>query len=48
MVQIKVLKIKFFLQFLVDILLLGSGSRKPNLADPMDPDPKHWKILYKT
>jgi len=44
---------KFFLKFLVDILLLGSGSANPhifadpdsgsqNLADPTDPDPKHW------
>jgi len=43
---------KLFLQFLVDILLLGSGSVDPhiladpdpgsqNLADPTDPDPKH-------
>ena len=43
----------FFLQFLVDILPLGSGSVDPhifadpdpgsqNLADPTDPDPKHW------
>ena len=41
----------FFLQFLVDILPLGSGSVDPqifahpdpgsNLADPTDPDPKH-------
>jgi len=42
----------FFLQFLVDILSLGSGSVDPhifadpdpgsqNLADPTDPDPKH-------
>jgi len=41
------------LQFLVDILPLESGSVDPhifadpdpgsqNLADPMDPDPKHW------
>ena len=36
---------KFFLQFLVDILQLGSGSMDPRsqtLADPTDPDPKHW------
>ena len=43
----------FFLQFLVDILPLGSGSVDPhifadpdpgsqNLADLTDPDPKHW------
>ena len=43
----------FFLQFLVDFLPLGSGSVDPhifvdpepgsqNLADPTDPDPKHW------
>ena len=25
----------------VDISPLGSGSRKPNVADPKDPDPKH-------
>jgi len=42
-----------FLQFLVDFLPLGSGSMDPhifadpdpgsqNLADPTDPDPKHW------
>ena len=52
-VQIWVLRVKFFfLQFLVDILSLGSGSvdthiladpdpGSQNLADPMDPDPKH-------
>ena len=42
----------FFLQFLVDILPLGSGSVDPhifpdpgsqNLADPTDPDPKHCR-----
>ena len=43
------------LQFLVDILHLGSGYVDPhifadpdpgsqNLADPTDPDPKHWQI----
>ena len=43
------------LQFLVDILPLGPGSGDPhifadpdpgsqNLADPTDPDPKHWLI----
>jgi len=42
------------LQFLVDILPLGSGSvglhifadpdpGSQNLADPKDPDPKHWE-----
>ena len=45
----------FFLQFLVDILLLGSGyifadpdldSGSQNLADPTDPDPKHWSSQY--
>ena len=41
---------RFFLQFLVDILPLGSGSVDPdpgsqNLADPTDPDPKHCKII---
>ena len=53
-VQIWVLRLKnFYLQFLVNILPLGSGSVDPhifadpdpgsqNLADPMDPDPKHW------
>ena len=30
----------FFLQFLVDILPLGSQ----NLADPTDSDPKHWFV----
>ena len=41
------------MQFLVDILPLGSGSVDPhifadpdpgsqNLADPTDPNPKHW------
>ena len=52
-VQIWVLGVKkLFLQFLVDILPLGSGSVDPhifadpdpgskNLADPTDPDPKH-------
>ena len=43
----------FFWQVLVDSLPLGSGSVDPhifvdpdpgsqNLADPTDPDPKHW------
>ena len=43
---------KFFFQFLVDVLPLGSGSADPHifvdpdpgsqiLADPTDPDPKH-------
>ena len=53
-VQILVLGVKkFFLQFLVDILPFGSGSVDPhifadpergsqNLADPTDPDPKHY------
>ena len=53
-VQTWVLRVKFiFLQFLVDILPLGSGSVDPhifadldpgsqNLADPTDPDSKHW------
>ena len=52
-VKIWVLRLKFFfLQFLVDILSLGSGSVDPhifadpdpgsqNLADLTDPDPKH-------
>ena len=51
-VSIWVLRVNFFLQFLVDILPLGSGSVDPhifadpdpesqNLADPTDPDPKH-------
>ena len=55
-VQIWVLRVTFFvLQFLVDILPLGPGSGDPhifadpdpgsqNLADPTDPDPKHWLI----
>ena len=45
------------MQFLVDILPLGSGSLDPhifadpdpgsqNLADPKDPDPKHWRLGY--
>ena len=49
------MRVNFFLQFLVDILPLGSGSVDPhifadpdpgsqNLADPTDPDPKHWYI----
>ena len=60
-VQIWILRVKFFLQFLVDILPLGTGSVDPhifadpdpgsqNLADPTDPDPKHWrssKVLFK-
>ena len=50
----------FFLQFLVDIFSLGSGSVDPhifadpdldpgrqNLADPMDPDPKHWFFIIR-
>ena len=54
-----VLRVKFFFQFLIDILLLGSGSVDPhifadpdpdpgsqNLADPTDPDPKHWKKIF--
>ena len=57
-VKILVLGVKkLFLQFLVDILLLGSGSVDPhiladpdpgsqNLADPTDPDPKHWMYLF--
>ena len=55
-VQIWILRVKFFLQFLVDILPLGSGSVDPrnfadldpgsqNLADPSDPYPKHC-IVY--
>ena len=51
-VQGWVLGVKFFLQFLVDFLPLGSGSVDPhifpdpdpgsqNLADPTDPDSKH-------
>ena len=42
---------KFFLQFLVDILRLGSGSvdpRSQTLADPTDPDPKHWGTLRRS
>ena len=47
---------KFFFQFFVDVLPLGSGSVDPhiftdpgnqNLADLTDPDPKHWFILHK-
>ena len=57
-VQIWVLREKkFLLQFLVDILPLGSESVDPhifadpdpgsqNLADPTDPDPKHWDKLF--
>ena len=56
-VQIWVLRVNFLLlQFLVDFLPLVSGSVEPhifadpdpgsqNLADPTDPDPKHW-LLY--
>ena len=47
---------EIFLQFLVDIWPLGSVSVDPhifadpdpgsqNLADPTDPDPKHWYIF---
>ena len=50
-IQIRVLRFNnFFLQFLVDILPLRSGSANPN-PDPgnqnlADPDPKHWlKIM---
>ena len=35
---------KFFLQFLVVILPLGSWSGCRNIVDPSDPDPKHWYI----
>ena len=57
-VQIWVLRVKFFfLQFLVHILPLGSGSVDPhmfadpdperqNLEDPTDPDPKHWSKQF--
>ena len=50
----------FFLQFLVDILPLESGSVDPhifadpdpgsqNLADQTDPDPKHCpKLIFQT
>ena len=31
----------FFLQYLIDILPLGSGSRKPKVADPTNPYPMH-------
>ena len=53
-VQIWVLRVTFFfMQFLVNTLPLRSGSMDPhifadpdpgteNLADPTDPDPKHW------
>ena len=55
-VQIWVLRVNFFLQFLVDILPLRSGSvdlqifadpdpGSQNLADPTDPDPKLLVIL---
>ena len=55
-VQIWVLRvIFFFLQFMVDILPLGSGSVDPqtnadpdpgnqNIADPTDPVRKHWNF----
>ena len=44
-VQIWVLRVNFFfLQFMVDILPLGSGSVDPHIfADPTDPDPKHCR-----
>ena len=48
---------RFFLQFLIDILPIGSRSVSPhifadsdpriqNLADPTDPDPKHYLIEF--
>ena len=51
------MKVKFFFQFLVDILSLGSGSVDPHIfadpdpgsqnhADPTDPDPEHWTLAY--
>ena len=51
-VHTSVLRVQFFLQFLFDIFPLRAGFVKPhffedpnpgcqNLADPMDPDPKH-------
>ena len=47
-----------FLQFLVDILTIGSGSVDPhifadpdpgsqNFVDSTDPDPKHWRKYIK-
>ena len=37
----------FILQFLVDILPLGSGFVDPYIfADPADPDPKHWNKMF--
>ena len=50
-VPIWVWRVNFFLQFLVDFFdpwirirgsFCGSGSRKQNIADPTDSDPKHY------
>ena len=50
LVQIWVLRVTFFLQFLVDPHIFADLDLDPgcqNLADPTDPDPKHWKNMSK-
>ena len=48
-VQIWILRVNKFFWFLVDILPRGSAyfadpdPGGQNVADPKDPDPKHWK-----
>ena len=55
-VQIRVLGVKkFFLEFLIDILYLGSGyfcrsgsgTGNQNLADSTDPNVEHCKLFYR-
>ena len=48
LIRIWVLRVNFFLQFLVDIFPLGSGSVDPHIfADP-DPDPGSKKLADPT